>query len=187
MCTESEYQSIVDRYAATMEDFEIPNGKPENARYLIARLFSVAERHVRLYTGSMAVTGQHDGQDIAIYGWPELIDNVVTFLNNKKARLQIIVQKDIDKGIDAHPMLSRLKEENLLDGKVEIRQLKPDDSLYRQGERHFLTIDDRSYRMELKEAEIKAVANFNDKVVTSTLISIFDRVFPRAVPMAPSA
>ena len=186
MCTESEYRAIVDRYASAMENFEIPNGKPENARYLIAKLFSVGKNHARLYTGSLTVRSRDNDQEIEIYGWPELIDSVEEFLRQDKAKLDIIVQKSLDCGIKNHPLLSRLRNAGLFArDKIRIHKLKEDDSLYQQGERHFLTIDDRSYRMEMKDSGVRAVANFNDRKVTSTLISIFDRVFPRTEPLFP--
>ena len=168
-----DYYGIVERCASNLENFQIANGKAEHARHIIKLFFDVAANKVRLYSGNLTETTP---SGVDVYRLDKLIQSAIRFLRLPDAKLQILLQHELDKGPN-HSLLTAIREKGLLD-KVEIRQIDSSDSLATKG-MHFMTVDDRSYRLETDDCNTLAIANFWDPKLAKRLGKVFDTVFIR--------
>lgn len=169
----AEYFKLIDRCASERKDLEISNAKPEHARYLIKKLFSIASRNVRLYTGRLDQKSDRSA-GLLIYAWDDLIREVISFLSLKDARLDILVQKEID-GDKEHPLIQEIRNKGLF-GKVNIKQVNRTDP-FADTPTHFMTVDASAFRLETDDERTEAVANFWNPRLTKRLNSVFDNNF----------
>lgn len=176
-CTDEEYCKLVDECVTNKSDATIANGKPEHARYLIKSLFDQASNQIKLYTGNLAIEANNGNGSIPVYGWDILIQSVIDFLSDKKGKLSIVVQKNLDSGKE-HPLIKEIKSANL-ENQVDIRTVS-DNSDYNGLNSHFLVADNSAYRLEIDEEKIRAIANFNDSKMSSRLNGVFDVLYKNA-------
>lgn len=175
--TELSYESIVDEYARERKNTLIPNSKPIHARYIVYKLFGLARKSVRLYTGALVPSIKSDsGKTIKIYSWNRLIDAAIDFLNrDEDSQLNILLERPVE-DLQNHPLIKRIKEEKLED-RLRLRKLASREKLGEKAEHHFMTAEDSAFRMELNHKKVRAVANFNDPETASLLNSFFDKIF----------
>ena len=173
-----QFKDIVDEYASTASNRIILGATPYETLYLVQRMFDVARKRARIHTGKLARCLTFDreaGTDIVeMYADQRLVSSIVEFLRrNSSARLDILVEEEVDGGVDSHPLLESAKE-------VAADRLRIYSSCSSQLDNHFITIDDHAYRIELDHVTHRAIANFNDRSQTAGLNAAFDRIISRS-------
>lgn len=182
---EQEYFRRIDECAAKRTSVTIPNSLPTHARYLMTKMFSLAKSQVRLFSGQLERTVDRGGDKncppAAVYGDTGLLEAVRRFLAREDVVLRVLVQQGVDGGLESHPLallISAMKENGTLMGKVEFRQLQGEQ---RTIENHFMVADDSAYRLEFDHDPCKAQANFNNTAIARGLIDAFDNyLYPDA-------
>ncbi len=196
-----EYYRIVDACASARSNQPISNALPEHARYLMTKMFQIASRKIRLYSGSLERSvaspyacepGTKDNPGCApveVYAYKDLLVAVGGFLRKQDNELYIVVEKEVDGGIDAHPlvtMVNELSRDGTLLGKIEIKKLEKKLEENDSGvvENHFMVMDDAAYRYEFDHKPCRAQANFGDSATAKSLVELFDKyLFPAGIPV----
>jgi hypothetical protein len=190
---QAEYYHNIDRCSDGAIDQPISNALPEHARYLMTKMFSVAIKQIRLYSGRLEQSvysrdmceaskdNNADGTPVAVYSDHNLLSAVRGFLSkDNNCELRILVQTGVDGGIESHPLLSLISEmrnNGSLLGKVEIRQLKEKHlkgEHFDVFEHHFMVMDSTAYRFEFDHNPCRAQANFGDSKTAKSLAELFD-------------
>ncbi len=177
-----QYYKIVDEYAARRVNKIIPNSKPEHARYIIKKLFLLAENNVRIYTGQFIPAIIKNGRKVPIYAWEEIIYAAALFLQNKKTHLEILLEKKPNYDLKDHPFFKRMVEMDLID-KIKVYLCRQENQKPHKRP-HFMTADNSAYRLELDDEQTRAVANFNDAKLTKILNNVFQSMLKKAEPQA---
>lgn len=176
---EREYFRRIDDCAANRTSITIPNSLPSHACYLMTKMFSLAKDRVRLFSGKLerevdrGCTGGNP--PVAVYSEANLLNAVRQFLGRENTVLHVLVQEDVDGGIDSHPMVSlirNMKESGILKSDVEFRQLQGEQT---KNENHFMVADESAYRFEFDHNPCRAQANFNNPTIAHKLIDAFDK------------
>lgn len=192
-----DYYRNVDRCVSEKLDQPISNALPAHACYLMTKMFQGAQKRIRLYSGSLerrvkescALDGEPKGAAgsadlVDVYADKDLLAAARDFVGNRSGDLSIIVQKDIDGGVETHPLISlitEMKRDGSLRGNVEIKQL---GQQYAGAiENHFMVMDDTAYRFEFDHNPCRAQANFGDPKTAKALAELFDEnLFPMGNP-----
>lgn len=175
-CTEEQqYYKSIDECAALATNQMIENSLPVHAKYLMTKMLSYANNRIRLFSGTLCQQkADGSGHDEQIYGSEELIAAAIDFLSRGKNDLCILVEHDIDGGVDSHPLIQAFKTMTLRKGTVEVRCLK-DVELGNKRIPHFMIMDERAYRIEYDDKETKALANFGDFSRAKQWADYFDK------------
>lgn len=192
------YYRNVDRCVSEKLDQPISNALPAHACYLMTKMFQTAHKRIRLYSGSLerrvkescALDGEPEGATgsadlVDVYADKALLAAVCDFVGNRGGDVSIIVQKDVDGGVETHPLISlitEMKRDGSLRGKVEVKQLGKQyaDAI----ENHFMVMDDTAYRFEFDHNPCRAQANFGDLKTAKALAELFDEnLFPAGKPV----
>ena len=165
------YIAIVNMCADTHADKDIANGNALHARYLIEKLFRVANSSVGIITGCLR---QSDPDGVAIYAHPPVIEAAREFLRKEGSKLTIVVQSgEVDGGQDENAFVKAVAADTGRAGEFEILVARPgsiDDAP------HCMIADKSAYRLELGAAgddNIAAIANFGNPGVAASLADYF--------------
>lgn len=115
-----------------------------------------------------------DSEKTSMYADSSLINAVENFLKNAEAKLDILLQTEID--LESRTLIKVLKE------KKERREILGTINIHlAKGkaislENHFMVMDDTAYRLETDHGHTKAVANFGDCETAKRLVDFFDNV-----------
>ena len=174
---ELQYFDMVDRLCESREHLMLSNGSSRHAVYLIYKFLTNAQHVVRLLSERLL---RRDG-DVLVFANPVLTEAALTFLRKPGTQLQILVEGelDVDEGSGENPFLGRLRQEEGLQGKLDVRTLP--DSPY---EMNWMTMDASAYRLEPEPTEIRAHADFRDEEFVDVLNALFDDAFEDAEPIA---
>lgn len=175
--SELDYYHSIDKCAAEESNKYIENGMPAHATYLMLKMFQKAKHEVRLFSGSLCLSRSKDDTPNMekVYSSSELIRAAVSFVKDRNGTLNIILEKDIDGGLETHPLIIALKENGATTaGRVTVRRLNGDAQL--QDSRHFMVMDNRAYRVEYDDKNTKAFANFGDSITATKWVHYFDRI-----------
>ena len=176
---ERAYRKHIDRCALEALDLPIKNSRASHACYLMTKMFSLASKHVYLYTGKLV---RRVGDD-DVYASKELLAAVRSFLKRSgNPKLQIVVQGEVDGGTADHPLVlevEKLFNEEELKGRLEIRKAADGSA---DISSHFMVMDMSAYRIELEpEPSCAAVANFGDAKCAKMVGKYFEtNLFPSA-------
>ena len=173
---ESQYFDLVDRVCRREKALHISNSHPRHAVYLIYKLLASAEREVRLFSGKLT----RSIGDVGVFENEALAKAACELLSRPDTKLQIAVQDplhDTETPGD-HPFIQRILSCEARQGGLELRRcsaktvgwLKQEDILM-----HWMTMDDRAYRLETDVENVKAHADFGDKQMTASLNRLFDQ------------
>lgn len=179
---EEAYFAYVDRVIARGKDERFSNGKPWHAAYLIFKFLRFAKKHVRLLSGTLVRVTPNG---VPVYGAPAVVDAARDFLRRQNSKLHIALEMELDvTGADPneHPLIagvSRLKDEGLLQGTLEVRMMLPKvaASLRRKEIlHHMMLMDDRGWRLEVDSGpdDVKAIVNAGNAVEATALCNAFD-------------
>lgn len=172
------YFDHVDQALEAHENVIISNGKPEHAVFLIHRFLSNAKAVVRLFSGKLSQTYGN----VQIYGNAHVSDAASKALG-EGVDIRIVLEDSIDaehEEAENHPLVRLAREMDAagtLKGSLRIYKASAkaheflDDFRY-----HWMTMDDRAYRLETEPEKAKAHVNFGDSDMVSSLSDIFDNV-----------
>ena len=173
------YFNRVDQALRDEQSLLISNGKTEHAVFLAQRFLSNAEDTVRLFSGRLS---RRSDAGFEIYANPNVIDATKNALR-RGVKILIVLHEEIDaEGGDAtcHPLAQAaeaLRAEGSLKG-IFLLLSASEDSIELLRENcflhHWMTMDDRAYRLEFDIENAKAHVNFGDQGMVSRLNSIFD-------------
>lgn len=175
------YNRTVDECADEGRNQIISNALPEHARYLMSRMLRKARSRIRLYSGSLEQSvqspqgcGTAAPAPVRVYADPDLLAAVEEFLRVEGHALSILVQKDVDGGVEDHPLVclvQDLKARGDLRGSFELKRLNGEQAKINN---HFMVMDDTAYRFELDHNPCRAQANFGDSKTAQALADLFD-------------
>ncbi len=173
---EHEYYRNIDRCASESLNKKIMNGRPAHAVYLMTKMFSQAQNHVRLYTGTLADKLKENEAPISAYDSRELVDAAAFFFKKSGSLFEVIVQKETET-IESRffiMTLRQMKKDGKISGDIKVRNAPETLTAI---DNHFMVVDDMAYRLETDHDKTFAVANFNDKELASILAGFFDKYF----------
>ena len=160
------------KYVRRLEDalkegrsFSVYNKDTSHASAIIKTAFRYAATHIRLLSNKL---------DLSLYGEPDLIQEVVTFLNKGDTKFEILVEQQMISS--KHPILELSKKYS---DRVTIALIPPEQvSRY---DFNFMVVDDIGYRFEHDRRSHTAIASFNEtnrqQMITS-LKYVFDHLLP---------
>ena len=184
MTSENEYRLVVDEAVGNATDMPISNGRPEHAVYLMQKMLEDAKEVVRIFSGKL--TREFEG--VSAYGGDEILDAARAFLS-RGGKMKVLLEKpiDVDRGQNwtDHPLVKMaLSVSN--SSHFEVKQV-PDKELEELREAkvlyHWITVDQRAYRLELDTEKAKAIANFGNPKTARALVVLFDGLFSKATPL----
>lgn len=170
------YKELVDRCARERLDYLIPNGSPQHARLLIAKLFETARKTALVISGKLT-DRTTAGEDI--YGHPEVITHALHFLRRPGTSLKIVVDGRIDRETQ-NRLLQTLVQDSARRGVIQIYYAS--GALAEAQTAHFMVTDALAYRYEPfadtapDQRGIKAVANFGDEVTAKLLTTLYNQI-----------
>ena len=176
---ERHYFEYIDHACESKLDEDISNGRVEHAAYIIHKFLTTATRHIRIFSGALSRT--YNG--VSVYGNECIIEAMETFLSQPDRRCWIVTADDLDVGLGEtprdHPIVRAIEEmraNDRLRGEFEIRRAPPDglEFLRDRFDNHWMTMDDRAYRIETNLARAGAHVNFNHPRTADALVTIFD-------------
>ena len=185
MTSENEYRLVVDKAVEDAIDMPISNGRPEHAVYLMQKMLENASEVVRVFSGQL--TREFEG--VSAYGGDEILGAARAFLG-RGGKMKVLLEKpiDVDRGQSwtDHPLVkmalsivphsSHFEVKQVLDRDLdELREAK---ALY-----HWITVDQRAYRLELDTRMARAIANFGNPRTAKALVVLFDDLFSKAIPL----
>lgn len=133
---------------------------PDHGRIVVARLFAVASRSVRILGGSL---------DSRVYASPEVLTSARQFLTGRDVELKILLDVDQVDARRSHPFLQM----------VESFQAKVSVGILAVGaaelvDIHFIVADGLSYKLKSPKKVVSSIAAFGDRKGAENLESIFD-------------
>lgn len=152
--------------------YSVYNKDLGHAAAIVKMAFLFARAHVRLLSHKL---------DLDLYGDPDLLDTVETFLQ-QNAKLDILIEQELSSD---HPILGlRSKSPD----RFTIAVVPPDwVSTYKFN---FMVVDDFGYRFEHDRSSPMAIASFHDprrgEMITS-LKHVFDHLSSNSHPLSESA
>ena len=179
---ERAYFQYVDGVIAKGKNQRFSNGKPWHAAYLIFKFLGAAQRHVRIFSGTLA---RSTPEGVPIYEAPSIIKAAGAFLKRPGTSLWIALEQAIDApegDADKHPLIAgvhRLREQGDLRGSMEVRRVKDQtvESLrQRSALYHMLLMDERGWRLETDPhlPDVKAIVNAGNTKEAAHLCRAFD-------------
>lgn len=174
--TEEErlYFDMIDRAVANNDERVISNGKPAHAVYIMCKFLELAKDRVIINTGKL----RRRFNGVLAYEEPGLITRAINFLR-RGGHLDILIVDELDidpeQSITTHPLLKALSETDIGSGKVNVHRL--DGDMTGTDAYHFIVVDGRYVRLEVKPEEAEAYVRLHDPETGSLLTRIFgDRV-----------
>jgi len=173
---ERAYYDMIDRCAVESINKKISNARPDHARYLIDKLFSLSKDSVRVYTGELCAEmyDEKTEQEVQVYGHPGVVE-AATDATNRGVAITIALEHQVD--LSKHPLLASVRKRgtaaNLRFGWIGKDGLE----LLQRHEvnRHMLVMDNAAYRLEGDgHPTVAADANFGDPEFASVLAQVFD-------------
>lgn len=179
---ERAYFEYVDAVIARGKNERFSNGKPWHAAYLIYKFLRAAQRHVRLFSGTLV---RSTTAGVRIYEDPNIVEAAGDFLKRPGSSLRIALEKHIDApggNPDEHPLVAgvlRLKAQGRLRGSLEIRCVNNQtvNSLRQRGVlHHMMLMDECGWRLETdpNPADVKAIVNAGNSEEAAILGHAFD-------------
>lgn len=165
----ADYEELVNRCASGRLDLVITNGSAVHARYLIKKLFDVAEQEVVIYSGDLAPRRNCDDKEAELFAWPELVSSAKRFVAKKGAVLKIVMQHPCD--TSKHPFIAAITD-NERQAEVSIYTPNSEDTLSDISD-HFMVVDKRAFRLEEDDHNVTATGNFNGPDVAKKLHDAF--------------
>ena len=170
---ESQYFDLIDKACENWEAQTISNSVPKHAVYLIHTFLTNAKSTVRLLTGSLS---RIEG-GVQVYANSALADAACAFLSRPGTRFLVVLLDEVDGGGEPrkHPFVKAILKQTdwMQQGTFELRQCKQLDDL----DMHWMTMDDKAYRLEYDTKNVKAYADFGDPDNAQVLNELFDNVF----------
>jgi hypothetical protein len=117
--------------------------------------------------------------DERIYGKPDTICAAVIFLKSPGARLDILVERDVD--LDEHPMMLAFQREGVL-SRVTVGRVPDNQQNYLFN---FIVTDGPGYRFQGLRQETNSRGAFGDTSMAKLMQTRFDSIKSRAVPVKP--
>lgn len=178
--SDEAYFAYVDRVLARGKNERFNNGKPWHAAYLIFKFLQYAERHVRLFSGTLV---RVTPSGVPVYGASHIVEAACDFLRREDSKLHIVLEKDVPgEDLHEHPLIEgvkSLKHKRLLRGTLEVRTILPKAAnLLRSQDvlHHMMLVDKRRWRIEIDADpnEVKAIVNAGNAKETTALCKAFD-------------
>lgn len=187
---ERYYFEYIDRACAESLDENISNGRVEHAAYIIYQFLMNATRDICIYSGALSRTYN----DVSVFGNARILGAVEEFLARPDSCFQIVVEQPLDVGPNEtaadHPVVrtvQAMKQDARLRGQLEIRQAVSEGVNFLKAKNfvnHWMTMDDRAYRIETNRESAGAHVNFNHPKTTFALRRIFDvKMFEPGTPV----
>ena len=185
---EKRYYAIVDSACDASKDMLIGNGNAKHAVFLMERfLRKSADRIVRLYSGSLVREVTYEGRPVDVYANRRLIEAATTFVKRPDTELRIMLENDIDGGDpEKHPLISAVLRVAPAGGRLQLVKISPEwrQRLKRQGfTMHWMTVDEKGFRLERDVDEHTALANFSSPKHARRLVNLFDRASLGTTPL----
>ena len=174
--TEEEklYFEMIDRAVDAGDRRVISNGRPAHAVYILCKFLEIARSRIVICTGRLSRTFN----GVMAYEEPGLISRAVNFLRRGGTLDVLILDKlDVDCGqtIHDHPLFDALSHTDISDGRATITRF--DGQLTGVEAYHFVVVDGRSVRIEVKPEEAEAYVRLHDPNTCAVLERVFgDRV-----------
>ena len=183
------YFNTIENALAQGQDLRISNGKTEHAVFLVERFLSHADSSVRLFSGRLS---RNTSEGVAVYANPHVLKAVRKALGSG-VRIEIVLEEELDAegGVPTkHPFVRTaldLRKEGSLTGLLLLLKADPDalDDLRKHDfQFHWMTMDDRAYRLETDTENTIADVNFGQPELTGALNGIFgDVLLANAAPI----
>lgn len=164
----------------------ISNKGEHHASILMGALLCHTEHNLRMYCMGLTPTILHDGgeaNDSTAY-WNEFKSFFSNKVNQLDGKIQILVQKKdwencepfniVRESCQKHQGKIEIKVENTSSREVVNTYWGKDDPI------NFSIYDNVAYRLEFDPEQHKAIASFNDSVISTELSSVFDKMFEKA-------
>ena len=171
-----EYQKAVTDFADKKANFEFTNKGKHHAEIVVANLIKTAEKELLIYSGSL-------NKDVANNSY--LVKTLNQFLESGK-KLRLIVDSLPPEQERSEALKQILVSENNPLRDVRIKEdidqsfaNKLSDMFSDKQAHHFMVADGRAYRLEIDAEEYKAICNFNDEKIASTLKNLIDQYFKK--------
>jgi hypothetical protein len=168
------YTDLVNRCAMYRLNHPIANGSAFHARILIRKLFELAQKEVRIFSGALQDVSN---KGVEVYAHPPLFKEAKRFLKDPNSTLTIIVQSgEIFRG-KQNRFLNEIVNDPDRNAVISIYLPKP--AVLDQSYPHFMVADRSLYRVETGEKaipddeSISAVANFGDSASGNNLAELF--------------
>lgn len=143
------------------------NSGPDCASIVMGEIFLKATKTLRIYSQNM------NGE---VTNKPYYINNLMTFLKREDSKIKLIVEDEESALSNSESFKILLGESNI--DKVDIVYNKGNKPKTGRGELfHFMTGDEKMFRLELDTQNHKAQCSFNDMEFTKALNIGFDKIF----------
>jgi hypothetical protein len=162
------YKTLVDRCARERLDYVIPNGSPEHARVLIAKLLETARNSAAIVSGELIDT---TGTGVEVYGFADVVTSAQNFLRRQGSKLKIILERRIDKQLE-NRFLAEVINDPLRKGQVAI--YSDTGAVNATKTPHLMVTDALGYRLEIDNSNVEAFANFGDAPSAKEVLKLFD-------------
>lgn len=193
--TESErfYFEGVRKLFNERADVRFSNGKPAHAVYLMVLFFQMAQRHMRIFSGSLT---RRTSAGILIYEHPRIISASADFLCRPDTKLLIVLEEDIDvdhgQSVDEHPLIAEIQQKRDsgdLKGSLTVSKAHNADLTFLRNKQflyHLVIMDEQAWRIETRPDpnNVQAQVNAGDQTGARTLAHLFDNILlHRAEPL----
>ena len=174
------YFNGIDKALREGRDLNISNGKTEHAVFLIQRFLANASSVIRLLSGCLR---QKSREGVDIYSNPHVLDAAKRALGSG-VKVVVVLQAEMDAEDGQavkHPLVRsalELQRGGGLTGALAVfRATDRSMDWLREAELqyHWMTMDDRAYRLETEIEKAKALVNFGKPKTVASLNAVFDR------------
>ena len=169
-----DYKKAVIDFSNNKKDFQFTNKGEQHAAIVVANLIRTTDNELRIYSGKL-------NRDVANDKY--LVKMLNSFLESGKILYLILDEMPSDEEIsESLRQIIESSENPLRNVAIKIDT----DSLFKEKlakiftdekPHHFMIGDNLSYRLEIDAEEYKAICNFNNIKIVTTLKKQFDEFF----------
>lgn len=184
---EKQKQELRKRYQEYLESLYnekspkiFTNGGIEHASELMAKMFDVTKKEVRMFCRGLCPT---------LIQTDPYFSAFKKYVGNKEGNRTIKIMVETDEYVNEEPFQILIKEKEARnDNAIEYKKIKEKDkkeifSKLFTDHCNFSVFDDDKFRLEISPSEYKALGSFNDRVMCGQLIKLFDDAFNNAEPI----